>query len=231
MTRFGIGHKFLSVIVMSAIVFISVVGAYPVHASPRSRFHWKMPSLLHTRHVVGPMLVKTLRKNRHKKNGLDLFEQQYQQLKEEFQRFEHNAAQFRREFQVSKQALRSKRVRIGKQPGASAVEHHVYMAKLRFRELFTRHMTAILKILTPGQHAKLRRRGLAMLMISMLGAELHTFLSPPHTEELAKIPSVQIERATEHPPLPEELVGDLAVYEQLKIPLTNILQNQTILRI
>lgn len=231
MSRFSVVHKITSLIVMGAIAFISVVRAYPVYASPCSRFRHETPSHLHTRILAGPMILKMLRKNLHKNSKLDLSEQQQRQIEEEVQKFREMADDIRQEFQIGERFVRTQKSLHGKRPVDTNLDTRHYMARLRFRNLFTQHLTAIFNILTPEQQAKLRTRGMTVLVLYILSAEFQKLVPAPRIEKLTTMPPVQVERTAEHLLLPEEILSPLVVQEHFTLSLTAFLHQQDILRI
>jgi hypothetical protein len=177
------------------------------------------------------MILKMLRKNLHENSRLNLSEQQQQHIEEEVRKFWKMADNVRREFQLGKRFVRSPKPQHGRRSADTNLDTRHYMAKLRFRDLFTQHLAVILNILTPEQRAKLRTRGMAVLMLYTLSAEFQKLVPAPRTERLTTIPPVQAERTAEYLLLPEEMLSPLVVQEHITLPLTDFLYHQDILRI
>jgi len=177
------------------------------------------------------MILKMLRKNLHKNSRLNLSEQQQQQIEEEVQKFRKIADDIRQEFQIGERVVRAKKSSYGRSPGDTNPDMRYYLAKLRLRDLFTQHLAAILTILTPEQQAKLRTRGMTVLMLYILSAEFQKLVPAPRTEKLTAMPPVQVERTAEHGLLLEEMLYAPTIPKHLKIPLTDFLHHQDILRI
>ncbi len=231
MTRFRPIHKITSVMLISTVMFITVVGSYPVYASPCSHVRRGMPSQFHLQAIVGPMLIKMLRNKLHNKHDLDLSDDQYRRIEEEFHQFQQRADNIRQEFQVFQWSGRHQRVQRTQLPVDSTRATQQYMARLRFQELYIRHITAIFEILTPEQRGKLHKRGLTVLMISTLGAVLRKIASAQRAENLRPMQPAHIGGTAEHLPLPENMPGNPVYHNHCPFLPTHSLEHHDILRI
>lgn len=223
-------YKIISSVLVCVLTSLSVIGA-PVHASPCARFHPEIPSQLHIQRIAGPMLLKMLHKSLSPKNSLHLSEAQQQQIAEQFHIFHQAVTEIRQEFRDLEQVVRTDNLPHGNNRINAGFETRRSMAKLRFRELYIRHMVAIFNILTPEQQAKLKTRSMAVLMLYLLSAEFKKLAPASRTEKLTIIQSVQNERVAEQLFLPEEIPCSLTIPEHLNVPQTLFLQSLNILRI
>jgi hypothetical protein len=176
------------------------------------------------------MLLKMLHKSLSQKNSLGLSERQQQQIAQRFQELHQAVADMRQEFRSPDKTARTEKFSHNNRIDAGS-ETRRYMAKLRFRELYTQHMASIFSILTPEQRAKLKTRGMTMLMLYMLSAEFRKLAPASRTEKLTTIHPVQIDRTAEHALLLEEMLFAPTIYKHLKIPIAEFLHHQNILRI
>ena len=230
MTQCSLFHKVTSVSLICAVSVITVIGSYPVHALPGLHMRRDMPSQRHLQTIVGPMLLTMLRRNLSTENHLNLSEDQYHRIDTEFRQFQQRADDIRQEFQVYTWSTRTQRAQHCQRPPDSTHETRQYMARLRFRELYIRHLTAIFDILTPEQREKLRHRGLTMLMMYTLGTAFRKMASAPRTENVRTVQSAHIDRSLEHRLLPECISGNFVYRYYLSLLPILSLEHRDILR-